>query len=101
MTPSPRKADVPKFRVRGCHPASFKFVPTKSGPASDFNIIVVKDSNPDHVIKQDIGPEPTASVEFTLQNTEIVRVRVINNNPKSTPSLNRAMLDYNASPNKK
>lgn len=77
MTPSPKKEEVQKFRVRGGHPASFKFVPTNKGPASDFNIIVVKDSNPDHVIKQDVGPEPTASVNFTLQNTEIVRVRVI------------------------
>ncbi len=88
-----------KFRVRAGHKASFTFVPTGAGPKTDFNIIVVKDSDPNQVIAQDNGPEPRASVSFTLPATEIVAVRILNATPKGagggTP---RGALAFDVSP---
>jgi hypothetical protein len=72
-------------------------VPTKSGPTTNFDIIVVKDNDNNQIIAQDTGPEPSASVAFTLPQTEIVRVRIINNNGKGA-GFNKGFLDYNASP---
>jgi GYF domain 2 len=93
-----KKEETHKFRVRAGHKATFKFVPTKTGPGSDFNIIVVKDNDLNQEIAKDIGPEATASVSFTLPATEIVRVRVINNSTKGGPTLSRGFLEYNVSP---
>lgn len=92
----PKKEETLKFRVRGGHPASFRFVPGKEGPGSDFNLIVVKDSNPDQVIKKDMEPGASASVKFSLPTTEIVRVRVINNGQKAAGT--SGILEYDVSP---
>lgn len=93
-----KKEESQKFRVRAGHKASFKFAPTKSGPTTDFNIIVVKDSDPNQIIAQDVGEGPQASVSFVLNTTEIVRVRILNASGKGNAPFSKGFLDYDASP---
>jgi hypothetical protein len=93
-----KKEDSQKFRVRAGHKVTFKFVPTKVGPKTNFNIIVVKDSDPNQVIEQDVGEGVQASVSFTPKITEIVRVRIINASGKGGGGSAKGFLSYDASP---
>ncbi len=89
-----KKEDVKKFRVRAGHNASFTFVHTKAGANADFNIVVVKDSDPNQIIAQDNDPKARANVSFTLQATEIVRVTVVS----VKGGAGKGVLSYDASP---
>lgn len=92
-----RKEEMQKFRVKAGHKAVFTFVPTN--PKTDFNMIVVKDSDPNQVLGQDMGPEARASVSFSLPKTEIVQVRIVNATGKSAGAgAYKGTLSYDASP---
>ena len=84
-----------RFRVRAGHKASFRVTPLAKADDLDFNLIVVKDGNPETIIAQDVQPAASASVEFTLKTTEIVRVRVVN---ASKSSAAKAALAFDVSP---
>lgn len=91
-----KKEEMQKFRVRAGYKASFTFVPPNPAPATDFNIIVVKDNDLNQTIAQDVGPEARASATCTLPTTEIVRVRIVNASGKGGTS--KGILNYDVSP---
>jgi hypothetical protein len=97
-TATAKKEEVLKFRVKKDHKASFDFVPANPGPKADFNLIVVKDSDPNQVIAKDDGPEARARVSFSVPTTEIVRVRIINASPPGAAGgSSKGILNYDVS----
>jgi GYF domain 2 len=86
-----------KFRVRAGHRANIRVDPSAKGPNIDFNLIVSRDGGDNAQIASDERPDAKASVDVTLQNTEIVRVRVINAS-KGPGTNSKAKLYYDVSP---
>ncbi len=80
-----------KFRVKAGHKASFSVTPANPINAK-ITLVVVRENNTVVVEEKDGNPNPR--VQFELPNTEIVRVRIINNGKSSV----RGTLLYNVSP---
>ena len=73
-----------KFRVKAKHLATITVTPLPiAGQVIDLNMQVFKESD-NALVVADEKPGPSASVEFTLPATEIVRVRVHNASKRGT-----------------
>jgi GYF domain 2 len=92
----PNGEHILRFRVKAGYEASVTATPVPVRPGSDLNIYVYKDNDPTNtVIASDTRPDAGARVTFTLQDQEIVRVRIHNASRKTT---NRIQVIYNVSP---
>lgn len=83
-----------KFRVRAGYKASFSATSRLKGSTARLNLIVVKENDNAVILAEEKDARPNPRVQLELPNTEIVRVRIINNG-KSTTSVN---LLYDVSP---
>lgn len=92
-----KKEQMQKFRVKAGHKATFTFLPSNPNGKTNFDIVVIVDSDPEKKIAEDVGPEARASVTFTRPTTEIVQVRIINSSGKGGGT-GRGVLNYDASP---
>jgi len=93
----PGEEQIFKFRVKAGHNANVKlipFTPKSLKGETNMDLFVLKDSDGAQ-IGADNGPGAGAEVNFTVQPTEIVRVRVVNAG-KTTPT--RSSLTYNVAP---
>ncbi len=86
-----------KFRVRAGHMANLRVVPTAKGPNIEFKLFVHRVGGDNALLFSDDGPAAVATVNFTLQDTEIVRVRVVNAS-KGPNANSKAKLFYDVSP---
>jgi hypothetical protein len=85
-----------KFRVKAGYEASVSATPVLAKADTDLNIYVFKDDDPTNtVIASDTRPDASARVTFTLQDQDIVRVRVHNASKKTA---NKIQVIYNVGP---
>jgi hypothetical protein len=93
----PGEEQVFKFRVKAGHNANVKVIPFMSKlnkKETDFNLFVVRDADGAQ-LQADSRPTVFADVNFRVDATEIIRVRVVNAG-KTTPT--KSTLYYNVSP---
>jgi hypothetical protein len=90
----PKQVFTMKLRVKGGYDASINVSPLNAGPTTNFDIQVVRDNDPNSEVAADKGPDANANVNFKLDNTEIVLVRIINNGKTQ----NKVQVIYNVSP---
>lgn len=86
-----------KFRIRAGHKVSIRVVPSSKKANVDFNLFVNRDAGDRGLLASDDGPNAAASVEFVAQDTEIVRVRIVNAS-KGPGTASKAKLFYDVSP---
>jgi hypothetical protein len=72
-------------------------VPSAKGQNIDFKLFIQRAGGDNALLFSSDGPGPAASVDFTLDNTEIVRVRVVNAS-KGPGTNSKAKLFYDVSP---
>ena len=92
-----KKEQTQKFRIKAGHRANFTFLPSNPNDKTNFDIVVVTDSDPEKKVAEDVNAEARASVSFTRPATEIVHVRIINSSGKGGGT-GRGVLNYDASP---